>query len=487
MGQSAYEEHQQEKERDLQAKCEQIRKHADSLTAADERASQQYTDKMVRNYTGQLEQAVSSGRAFMHIDMDAFYAQVEERDFPELVGRPIAVGHPRSVVSTSNYEARRYGVRSAMAGFKAREACPDLVFRPVRMAVYVEVSREVETAFAEVDPHYEMGSLDEASLDITAHLAAHPTLTPDDVCRAVRARVLELTRLTCSAGSGLTRLVAKIASDRNKPNGQFSVPLAVPAHVAFFDPLPVRSVTGIGRVTERILQALSITDCSMIRTRPRPLSALPISTRAALIRVSLGVDRPPRPAQSRSAGVERTVAHPLNGTSVRAFVEGLCGQLARRMEADGEQAASLTFKWKDTSFGLHTRQTRMAQVTADAGALSRTAHGLVSGVLVEEPGFAARLVGVTAGLADKMTEGSRLKAGLTAPAAQQALACPICGLVCGSEAQVDTHLELGRCGRGKAKKEKARARGPKRLPGQTTLSFMADAPARVGEVLDIDD
>lgn len=180
-------------------------------------------------------------RKIIHIDMDCFYAAVETRERPELRGKPIAVGggERRGVVTTCNYEARAFGVRSAMPGYKARELCPALVFLPVRFDLYRAVSAHIRRIFLSYTPLVEPLSLDEAYLDVTA-----AGRFAWDIAKEIRARVKQETRLTCSAGIAANKMLAKIASEWRKPDGQFAIP---PGDVdAFMQTLPVRKLWGVG-------------------------------------------------------------------------------------------------------------------------------------------------------------------------------------------------------------------------------------------------
>ena len=191
-------------------------------------------------------------RKIIHIDMDAFYASVEQRDDPSLQGRPIAVGHdgPRGVVSTASYEARPYGVRSALPSVTARRLCPDLIFVPARFDVYKAVSQQVRDIFREYTELVEPLSLDEAFLDVTHERSA--TL----VAREIKARIRRQTELTASAGVSVNKMLAKIASDYRKPDGLFTI---APSEVeAFVAALPVERFFGIGAVTAERMHRMGI-------------------------------------------------------------------------------------------------------------------------------------------------------------------------------------------------------------------------------------
>lgn len=180
-------------------------------------------------------------RKIIHIDMDCFYAAVELRERPELIGQPVAVGGGghRSVVTTCNYEARKFGVRSAMPGFMARERCPQLVFLPLRFDLYRAASRQIRKIFHEYTPLVEPLSLDEAYLDVS-----HSERYAWDIAKEIRARIFAESGLTASAGIASNKMLAKIASDWRKPNGQFAI---LPDQIQeFMADLPVRKIWGIG-------------------------------------------------------------------------------------------------------------------------------------------------------------------------------------------------------------------------------------------------
>jgi DNA polymerase IV len=195
-------------------------------------------------------------RKIIHLDMDCFYAAIELRERPELAGRPIAVGggSPRGVVTTCNYEARAFGVRSAMPGFKARELCPHLIFLPVRFDLYRASSAKIRKILLSYTPLVEPLSLDEAFLDVSG-LDRYAW----DIAKELRARILEETGLTSSAGIAPNKMLAKIASEWRKPNGQFAI---LPEDVeAFMKTLPVSKLWGIGPKSADRFASLGIQTC----------------------------------------------------------------------------------------------------------------------------------------------------------------------------------------------------------------------------------
>src|SRR5271155_4842085 len=195
-------------------------------------------------------------RKIIHVDMDAFYASVEQRDDANLKGKPVAVGHPakRGVVAAASYEARAFGVRAAMPSIVAARKCAELVFVPPRFDVYREVSKQVQAIFRDYTPLVEPLSLDEAYLDVTDNLKDIPTAW--ETAKEIRARILDETGLTASAGVSYNKFLAKLASDCRKPNGQFAI---IPDQgEAFVASLPVAKFHGVGPVTAAKMQSLGI-------------------------------------------------------------------------------------------------------------------------------------------------------------------------------------------------------------------------------------
>ncbi|WP_345820646.1 DNA polymerase IV [Methylobacterium fujisawaense] len=195
-------------------------------------------------------------RKVIHVDMDAFYASVEQRDNPDLRGKPIAVGgsRERGVVAAASYEARRFGVHSAMPSVTAKRLCADLVFVKPRFEVYKEISLQIRAIFAEYTPLIEPLSLDEAYLDVTENLRGIEYAT--QIAKEIRARIWDETRLTASAGISPNKFLSKMASDQNKPNGQFVItPEMAPA---FVEGLRVGKFHGIGKKTEEKMNRLGI-------------------------------------------------------------------------------------------------------------------------------------------------------------------------------------------------------------------------------------
>jgi DNA polymerase-4 len=202
----------------------------------------------------------SPPRKIIHIDMDCFYAAVEVRDNPQLQGKPVAVGglaNRRGVLTTCNYQARRFGLHSAMATYRALKLCPELVLLPVNMEKYRQVSQQVRQIFTDYTDLIEPLSLDEAYLDVT-HCPQHQG-SATRIAHAIRQKITQNLSLTASAGVAPNKFLAKIASDWHKPNGQFVI---TPKQVdAFMQPLPVKKLFGVGKVTAKKLAALNVDTC----------------------------------------------------------------------------------------------------------------------------------------------------------------------------------------------------------------------------------
>jgi DNA polymerase-4 len=204
-------------------------------------------------------------RKIIHLDMDCFYAAIELRENPELKGRPVAVGggSRRGVITTCNYEAREFGVRSAMPGFKARELCPELIFLPVRFDLYRAESAKIRQILFSYTPLVEPLSLDEAYLDVT-DLDRYAW----DIAKELRARIYAATKLTCSAGIAPNKMLAKIASEWRKPNGQFAI---LPDEIeAFMRDLPVRKISGVGPKSAEKFANMGIHTCQDLQKYSLP-------------------------------------------------------------------------------------------------------------------------------------------------------------------------------------------------------------------------
>lgn len=335
-------------------------------------------------------------RAILHVDMDAFYAAVEVRDDPRLAGLPVIVGGdgPRSVVATASYEARRYGVRSAMPGAVARRLCPQAIFVAPRMARYAEVSDQVFAVFEAFTPLVEGLSLDEAFLDVGACRRLHGD--PVTIARRIKARVRERTGLSCSIGVAHNKLLAKIASELGKPDGlRVIAPDAVPS---VLDPLPVGRLWTIGRVGAAALAEQGITTIGALRRAPlaRVRQALGRHAEAAQ-RLAAGIDeRPVQPDRdARSLGAEQTFDEDLRTPeALHAWLLRLSERVAERMRRHGRAGRTITVKLRTPAFQTATRRITMAAPTAATAAVYRAARALADDWWASQRNPRLRLLGV---------------------------------------------------------------------------------------------
>jgi DNA polymerase-4 len=334
-------------------------------------------------------------RKIVHVDMDAFFASVEQRDDPALRGRPVAVGYPaaRGVVAAASYEARKFGVRSAMPSVTALRRCPELVFVSPRFDVYRAVSRQVHTIFADYTPLIEPLSLDEAYLDVTENLRGPPTAW--STAREIRARILQETGLSASAGISYNKFLAKLASGHRKPNGQFAVtPEMGEAWVAM---LSVADFHGVGPVTAKRMHALGIETGADLREKSLAFLRAHFGGAAGWYHaIARGQDdRPVNPDRARkSSGSETTFDRDLFEI---AEIEAGVSRMADDVWAwcDGAQAfgRTVTVKVKFADFQRITRSRTYPGPIVQHASLRHASLDLIRSVFPLQNGI--RLVGVT--------------------------------------------------------------------------------------------
>ena len=334
-------------------------------------------------------------RKIIHIDMDAFYASVEQRDRPELKGKPVAVGSAkaRGVVAAASYEARKFGVRSAMPSTTALRQCPELIFVAPRFEVYRAVSRQIQTIFFEYTPLVEPLSLDEATLDVTANRRRCPSAS--DTALQIRKRIVDWTGLTASAGISYNKFLAKLASDHNKPNGQFVIPPALGP--AFVEALPVEKFHGIGPVTAAKMMKLGIhTGADLKRQSVEFLTRHFGKSGPWYYDIARGIDeRPVEPNRPRkSSGSEITLAVDLTDPkAVEAQVLGQAADVWAWCAKTRTFGHTVTVKIKYADFRQITRARTLAKPVTTARDLNEIALALTRSVYPLENGV--RLVGVT--------------------------------------------------------------------------------------------
>jgi len=334
-------------------------------------------------------------RKIIHVDQDAYFASLEQRDNPELRGKPVAVGgsRERGVVAAASYEARKYGVRSAMPSVTARRLCPDLIFVKPRFEVYREVSNQIREIFLEYTPLVEPLSLDEAYLDVTENLKGIPYATR--VAKEIRARIFETTHLTASAGVSYCKFLAKMASDQNKPNGMFVItPDMGPDFVA---KLPVGKFHGIGEKTAEKMNRMGIFSGADLRAQTLPF----LQERFGKVGthyywISRGIDnRPVCPDRVRkSVGAENTFSVDLvELEDMKAEISPIVDQVWARCEKNEIRGRTVTLKVKFADFQQITRSRSMSEEIGNKDVILHLAEELLEGLFPMEKGV--RLLGVT--------------------------------------------------------------------------------------------
>ncbi|PKU44512.1 dna polymerase kappa [Limosa lapponica baueri] len=416
---SRFYENELKKDQQVNQRIEKMMRLKEKITTQQLLKAQLQVDKLVI----ELEQSRNLSNTIVHIDMDAFYAAVEMRDNPELKEKPIAVGS-MSMLSTSNYHARRFGVRAAMPGFIAKKLCPHLTIVPLNFEKYGKVSKEVREILTEYDPNFMPMGLDEAYLNITEHLeerlnwpedkrrfffntestrekdkddinmsakfnedgySSSPVLFEDntplmdnrpeqrdqsvensivfgtsaeEVVKEIRFRIEQQTQLTASAGIAPNTMLAKMCSDRNKPNGQCRIAPERQAVIDFLKDLPIRKVPGIGKVTEKMLKALGIVTCSELYQQRALLSLLfsEASWRNFLdISLGLGSTHLEKDGERKSMSTERTFSEINSAEDQYSLCRELCRDLAQELQKEGLKGKTVTLKLKNVNFEVKTR------------------------------------------------------------------------------------------------------------------------------------
>ncbi|CAK8690602.1 unnamed protein product [Clavelina lepadiformis] len=434
---SRYYKNEVKREAHVRERIKKMKERLQSCTSEQKENAIYKADAMI----AEIEKGRDLTRTIIHIDMDAFYASVEERDKPELKKKPMAVGG-MNMLSTSNYVARRYGVRAAMPGFIAKKLCPDLVIVPLNFSKYKEVSKEVQKIFAYYDPNFSAMSLDEAYMDVTEHLqdrllyskktrsfaynvenmykrSSNQTediqqhssdelmaekrfksfgFTAADVAEEIRFRIHQKTRLTASAGVGPNTLLAKIASDFNKPNGQTIISSLRDEVINFMANLPIRKVNGIGKVSEQLLSSLDIKYCKDLLKNRSSLMLLfsPVSC-SFFLRTALGCSSNRLEAESerKSISTERTFNACSCLDEQLEKLKELCQTLSNDMKKANVQGKTITLKTKTVDFELHTRSRSTLIPVSSVEELFEISHDLLKQeVALSNNNLSLRLMGI---------------------------------------------------------------------------------------------
>ncbi|AXT51707.1 DNA polymerase IV [Aquimarina sp. BL5] len=322
---------------------------------------------------------MKSQRKIIHVDMDAFYASVEQMDNPELKGKPLAVGGggKRGVVSAASYEARKFGVRSAMPGFTARKLCPDLLFVRPRFDRYQEISKQIRKIFFDYTDLVEPLSLDEAYLDVTENKKGNPSASL--IAQEIRQRIFDEVGLTASAGISINKFIAKVASDYNKPNGQKTVnPEEV---IEFLEDLDVKKFYGVGKVTQAKMYQLGIYTGKDLKTKSEEFLIQHFGKSGGhyynIVRgIHLSEVKPNR--ERKSLAAERTFSENISSEIyMLERLENIAEELQKRLKRSKVAGRTLTLKIKYSDFTLQTRSKTLPYFVSDADILLETAKELL--------------------------------------------------------------------------------------------------------------
>jgi len=339
---------------------------------------------------------MATGRKILHVDMDAFYASVEQHDNPSLRGKPLVVGggSNRGVVAAASYESRTYGIRSAMPMREAMRRCPELLRVSPRMARYKAVSEQIFEVFGEFTPLVEGLSLDEAFLDVSDSLSI--LVSELQIARRIKKRIREDTGLTASVGVAPNKLVAKIASDLGKPDGL--VVITENNTIATLDPLPVEVIPGIGRETLTRLHAKNITSIADLRrATDRTLESVFGRFAQRTRERASGIDRRPVIVShaDKSISSEETFEKDLDSIAdLHRELLRLTEKTSQRLRAKRLAAGTLQVKIRQSDFSTSTRQRSLQPPGNSLNTLYEVARSLLSEWLAEHPGARIRLLGV---------------------------------------------------------------------------------------------
>ncbi|KAL9130667.1 MAG: hypothetical protein Q9217_001194 [Psora testacea] len=389
---SKYFNNEEHKDKNLTQKIEKILARKRQLERIDLTSDLRRADE----YIAELELTRDLSQAVVHIDCDAFYAAVEELDRPDLKHVPMAVG--KGVLTTCNYHARKFGCRSGMAGFVAMKLCPDLICLPLNFQKYSAKAQEVREILADYDARFESASIDEAYLNITEY-CEEQQMDPAEAVSQLRAKVQEKTHITISAGLAPNAKIAKIASNRNKPNGQFRVANDRSTILAFMHDLPTRKVNGIGRVFERELDAVGVKTCGDIYAQRQYLSKL-FGEKAFqfLMQTYLGLGRtkiqPVEEYERKSVGTESTFKDMSDKIRLCEKLRWTAEELERDLTRTQCKGRTLVLKIKLHTYEVFTRQVITPKAVSSADELYTYALPMLTKLEKEMPGMKLRLMGL---------------------------------------------------------------------------------------------
>ena len=348
----------------------------------------------------------------MHIDMDAFFAAIEVMDHPEWAGKPLVVGSPpdkRGVVSTASYEARKFGIRSAMPSRTAHRLCPHAIFAPVRMSRYLDVSEQIMHVLGGFTSELEQVSVDEAFLDVSGIMHAWPSAT--GLAQAIKDHIRQSTGLTASVGVAGNKFLAKLASDLNKPDGLTVFPSDHAGIISMLAPMPVNRIWGVGQVTEKILHRAgfrTIGDLQAVSERVLvPVVGGALASHIASLARGLDERRVVTERETKSISAENTFDEDLSDKNfIRGQLVDLVEQVGRRLRASGWHASTMQIKIRFEDFQTITRQETLPQPVCSDRRLLASAVSLFQRQEIRQP---VRLIGFgVSGLCHEVARDAQL-------------------------------------------------------------------------------
>ncbi|TGZ76414.1 DNA/RNA polymerase [Ascodesmis nigricans] len=408
---SKFFQHEQSRDVALQSKLRTLQSKKQELLASNQSAERFRVDEKIR----ELEATRRLDRVIVHVDCDAFFASCEELRRPELREVPMAVGG--GVLSTCNYKAREWGVRSGMAGHIAKELCPTLILLPPSPSLYTAKAVEIQSILQHYDPDLFSPSLDESYLDLAPYLSSHPTFTPSTLVSHIRAEILTKTHISVSAGIAPNTRLAKIASNKNKPNGQYLIPSIRSEVLTFIHSLQPREVGGIGRVFSQELAAVgvnTIADLYENRCFLRPLFGEKAMTFLLSVYLGLGrteVRRSEEELKRKSVGTEATFRDVSGGEGLRRKLRERAEALERELERTGVRGRTLVLKVKLATFEVLSRQRGISPRLKEAGEIFEATLPLLEALEKEmkpKGGLRIRLMGLRVTALVEMKKGSEV-------------------------------------------------------------------------------
>ncbi|KAH9935682.1 uncharacterized protein B0H18DRAFT_976825 [Fomitopsis serialis] len=352
---SKFYENEKRKDKELTERIARILKHRDEvMKGVDTRSVEQSVDHLLVKLEAQRDLT----QIIVHVDMDAFYANVELLDNPSLRGKPFAVSG-KGVLTTASYEARKFGARSGMSSFIAKKLCPELILVETHFDRYMEMSKRVMDVFKRYDPNMCAAGCDEGYLNITAYCEEH-RVDAEECVREMRETVHRETQLTVSAGIAPNKMLAKICSDKNKPNGQFKLEFNSRAIKAFMRDLSIRKVQGVGRVNERLLESIGIKTCGDIYAHRAVLSLMDKQfglhfLLQAYLGIASNIVQPGTREERKSIGAERTFSPISDKEQILQKLEDVAAELESDMNEGGWTGKTVTLKYKLDTYQVFTR------------------------------------------------------------------------------------------------------------------------------------